>query len=66
MKPIIVGIDGSPAAIAAALWGVDEAISRAVPLRLIAGYEADTSIPGRLRPRSGARRKITSRSTIGS
>src|SRR6516225_6341808 len=36
MKPIIVGIDGSQAAIAAALWGVDEAISRAVPLRLIA------------------------------
>ena len=35
MKPIIVGIDGSQAAIAAALWGVDEAISRAVPLRLI-------------------------------
>jgi nucleotide-binding universal stress UspA family protein len=35
MKPIIVGIDGSHAAIAAALWGVDEAISRAVPLRLI-------------------------------
>ena len=36
MKPIIAGIDGSQAAIAAALWGVDEAISRAVPLRLIA------------------------------
>jgi nucleotide-binding universal stress UspA family protein len=35
MKPIIVGIDGSQAAIAAALWGVDEAIGRAVPLRLI-------------------------------
>jgi nucleotide-binding universal stress UspA family protein len=35
MKPIIVGIDGSQAAIAAALWGADEAISRVVPLRLI-------------------------------
>ena len=35
MKPIIVGIDGSQAAIAAALWGVDEAIGRAAPLRLI-------------------------------
>jgi nucleotide-binding universal stress UspA family protein len=35
MKPVIVGIDGSQSAIAAALWGVDEAISRAVPLRLI-------------------------------
>lgn len=28
-------IDGSHAAITAALWGVDEAISRAVPLRLV-------------------------------
>ncbi len=35
MKPIMVGIDGSQAAIAAAFWAVDEAISRAVPLRLI-------------------------------
>ena len=35
MKPILVGIDGSPAAIAAALWGIDEAITRDVPLRLI-------------------------------
>jgi nucleotide-binding universal stress UspA family protein len=36
MKPVIVGIDGSQAAIAAALWAVDEATSRAVPLRLVA------------------------------
>ncbi len=36
MKPIIVGVDGSPAAIKAALWAIDEAIGRAVPLRLIA------------------------------
>ncbi len=35
MKPIMVGIDGSQAAIAAALWAVDEAGSRAVPLRLV-------------------------------
>ena len=35
MKPIIACIDGSQAAIAAAFWAVDEAISRAVPLRLI-------------------------------
>jgi nucleotide-binding universal stress UspA family protein len=35
MKPIIVGIDGSQSAIAAALWGVDEAIGRGVPLRLV-------------------------------
>ncbi|ASL15151.1 universal stress protein [Mycobacterium intracellulare] len=35
MKAVIAGIDGSQAAITAALWGVDEAMSRALPLRLI-------------------------------
>lgn len=35
MKPIMVGIDGSEAAVTAALWGVDEAISRGAPLRLV-------------------------------
>lgn len=35
MKPVVVGVDGSPAAITAALWGADEAHGRAVPLRLI-------------------------------
>lgn len=35
MKPILVGIDGSSAAVAAALWGIDEAITRGAPLRLI-------------------------------
>jgi len=33
---IIVGIDGSRIAVHAALWAVDEAISRGVPLRLVA------------------------------
>jgi nucleotide-binding universal stress UspA family protein len=33
--PIVVGIDGSPAAIHAALWAADEALSRNVPLRLV-------------------------------
>ncbi|ORW85920.1 universal stress protein [Mycobacterium sp. IEC1808] len=46
MKPIIVGIDGSPAAIAAALWGVDEAISRHVPLRLVAVMKPTHLSPG--------------------
>jgi nucleotide-binding universal stress UspA family protein len=45
MKPIIVGIDGSPAAIAAALWGVDEAISRHVPLRLAAVMKPEHPSP---------------------
>jgi len=45
MKPIIVGIDGSHAGIAAALWGVDEAISRGAPLRLIAVIKATHDSP---------------------
>ncbi|MDP7735067.1 universal stress protein [Mycobacterium paragordonae] len=36
MKPIIVGIDGSEAAIAAALWSVDEAVGRGRQLHLVA------------------------------
>jgi nucleotide-binding universal stress UspA family protein len=34
-KPVIVGIDGSTAALRAALWAVDEAVSRDTPLRLV-------------------------------
>ncbi len=33
--PIVVGIDGSQAAIDAALWGADQAVLRNVPLRLV-------------------------------
>lgn len=33
--PIVVGIDGSKAALTAARWAVDEAVARDVPLRLI-------------------------------
>ena len=33
---IVVGIDGSPAASRAAVWAIDEAISRDIPLRLVA------------------------------
>jgi nucleotide-binding universal stress UspA family protein len=33
-KSIVVGIDGSKAAIRAALWAVDEAVSRDIPVRL--------------------------------
>ena len=35
-RPVVVGIDGSDAAISAALWAVDEAVVRNVPLRLVA------------------------------
>ncbi len=33
--PVVVGIDGSKAALRAALWAVDEAVSRDTPLRLV-------------------------------
>ena len=33
--PVVVGIDGSAAAINAAKWAIDEAISRDVPLRMV-------------------------------
>jgi nucleotide-binding universal stress UspA family protein len=35
-KPVVVGIDGSDAAIHAAEWAIAEAVSRDVPLRLVA------------------------------
>ena len=38
-RPIVVGIDGSKAAIHAALWAVDEAVSRDGPLRLLYAVE---------------------------
>jgi nucleotide-binding universal stress UspA family protein len=38
---IVVGIDGSKAAVNAALWAVDEAVSRDIPLRLLYAIEPD-------------------------
>ncbi len=35
-RPVVVGIDGSDAAVSAALWAIDEAVVRGVPLRLAA------------------------------
>ena len=35
LSAVVVGIDGSPPAIHAAQWAIDEAISRSVPLRLV-------------------------------
>ena len=34
-SPVIVGIDGSDAAVNAAVWAVDEALARGVPLQLL-------------------------------
>lgn len=40
---VVVGVDGSKAAIAAARWAVDEAVSRDIPLRLICVIEPSGS-----------------------
>ena len=40
---VVVGIDGSRPGIDAALWAVDEAVSRDIPLRLV--YAIDPEIP---------------------
>ncbi len=40
-RQIVVGIDGSIAAINAAQWAIDEAISRAIPLRLVQVVHAE-------------------------
>lgn len=60
--PVVVGIDGSQAAMDAATWAVDEAVSRGVPLRLVhvcaethgchqsALHRAEMTIEGMKRP----------------
>lgn len=45
-RPVIVGIDGSQAAIMAAKWAADEAIARDVPLRLVYVNPASSMLPG--------------------
>jgi nucleotide-binding universal stress UspA family protein len=47
--PVIVGIDGSTASLRAALWAVDEAVSRDTPLRLVhvipaSGHDLDEAL----------------------
>ncbi|WP_163746063.1 universal stress protein [Mycolicibacterium helvum] len=40
---IVVGIDGSRGAVLAALWAIDEAVSRDIPLRLVYAIEPPSS-----------------------
>lgn len=44
-KPVVVGIDGSQAAVIAAVWAADEAIARDVPLRLLYVNSSDAALP---------------------
>ena len=43
-QPVVVGVDGSAAAVSAALWAVDEAVVREAPLRLV--HAAGAPRPG--------------------
>ena len=52
---IVVGIDGSKAAVNAALWAVDEAVSRDIPLRLLYAIEPENAESARP---DGAARKL--------
>jgi nucleotide-binding universal stress UspA family protein len=59
---VVVGIDGSTAATDAALWAVDEALSRDVPLRLLFAIEPDD--PGETRPSVEARKLAVAENAV--
>jgi nucleotide-binding universal stress UspA family protein len=40
-RPVVVGVDGSHAAVSAAVWAVDEAVRHDVPLRLLCVVDGD-------------------------
>jgi nucleotide-binding universal stress UspA family protein len=42
---IVVGIDGSSAAVKAALWAIDEAVNRDIPLRLVYAIDPRETFP---------------------
>lgn len=54
---VVVGIDGSNAAVKAALWAIDEAVDRDIPLRLV--YAIDPSETFRRNAESVAHRLFT-------
>jgi nucleotide-binding universal stress UspA family protein len=59
---IVVGIDGSKAAVHAALWAVDEAVSRDIPLRLLYAIEPDDAESAR--PDTAARKLAIAENAI--
>jgi len=60
--PIVVGIDGSKAAMRAALWAVDEAVSRDVPVRLL--YAIEQGIAPEAEPEAAARNLGTAETAV--
>ena len=59
---VVVGVDGSKAAIQAALWAVDEAVSRDVPLRLL--YSIVPADAGQVDPEVMARELATAETVV--
>lgn len=57
---VVVGIDGSRSAITAALWAVDEAVDRDLPLRLVYALEPDDHSD----PQDAARRLAMAEITV--
>ena len=61
---VVVGVDGSRAAVRAALWAVDEAVSRDIPLRLV--YALDPGEDNDVHPDDAARRLATAEIAVRS
>jgi nucleotide-binding universal stress UspA family protein len=56
---VVIGVDGSTAALRAALWAVDEAVSRDIPLRLVHALDGEDADPD-----NTARKLATAESAI--
>ncbi|MBX7435339.1 universal stress protein [Mycobacterium sp. Y57] len=54
---VVVGVDGSSSAVDAALWAIDEALERDIPLRFV--YVIEPTISGPVDPDDQARRLAT-------
>jgi nucleotide-binding universal stress UspA family protein len=61
-EAVVVGIDGSKAAVHAALWAVDEAVSRDIPLRLLYAIEPVGAEP--CRPDRAARKLAVAENAV--
>ena len=57
---VVIGVDGSAAALRAALWAVDEAVSRDIPLRLIHALDGREDLD----PDDTARKLATAESAV--